>query len=128
MKTSKQLQSEIEVLQSQLIQAIELEKNHPKINVKVAQLADMLHERMCFSNHADQCGYGYESWPPEGGSILYLSGEKKRYYYKALDLLAYIDYYVEPNINANPNLIEVNSIADILQIFFPKHGQTLRCR
>lgn len=125
-KTSKQLQEEIQVLQNELLNVIERENSHPKVSMKVVRLADMLHSRICQDNHADQCGYYYCEWSAGGGSIIHLNGEKKEYYYKALDLLEYVDQYIL--VDPGDDDVVEDAIMDILQIFFPKHNQTLKFR
>lgn len=74
MASSKEIQEKINQLQTQLsklnteleqAQTAEAEK---AIDAELVQLAEIIHTRMCNSNHVDQCSWYYETWANDGYS------------------------------------------------------------
>ena len=77
-KTKEQIQAENDDLQRQLAVAEKLEQR----NIAY-RLADLLHERLCHSDHTDHCSWSYESWENPGFT-------KKAYLNRAQHIIGWV--------------------------------------
>lgn len=62
-------------------QIAELERQERSIDAPEIEVAELLHDLMCHSNHTDGCAWLYESWDKPGGT-------RNRYRLKAKQVLS----------------------------------------
>ena len=67
------------------IQKLEIEQALFDVKEPKYKLAEIIHDKMCRSNHTDGCGWDYESWEtPSYSRIMYLE--------KAEHILSLVNY------------------------------------